>query len=235
VSSFRVRHRLALAAGVVVTALLALGSTLGGDGDPGYLTLSKHLPGWDALRTPGRMMLWTSLLLAIMAAGTLTAAATALRQATRDWPDTRRQAARAVLLIPLALVLLEGVNRVAHPEVPRPPAAWQQITEPVLVLPSDAGAFELNVMLWTTEGGFPRVANGLAGFVPASQEQTRAVTTFFPDPASIAYLRELGVRTVLVMPDRLIGTPWEGVDQRPVDGLGVTREEVDGVLVYRLG
>jgi hypothetical protein len=37
------------------------------------------------------------------------------------------------------------------------------------------------------------------------------------------------------MPDRLIGTQWEGVDQRPVDGLGVTREEVDGVLVYRLG
>lgn len=234
VSSFRVRHRVALAAGVVVTALLALGSTLGGDGDPGYLTLSKHLPGWDALRTPGRMMLWTSLLLAIMAAGTLTAAASALRRATRDWPDTRRQAVRAVLLIPLALVLLEGVNRVAHPEVPRPPAAWQQITEPVLVLPSDAGAFELNVMLWTTEGGFPRVANGLAGFVPASQEQTRAMTAFFPDPASVAYLRELGVRTVLVMPDRLFGTPWEGVDQRPVDGLGVTREEVEGVLVYRL-
>ncbi|WP_326553453.1 hypothetical protein [Micromonospora sp. NBC_01813] len=234
VSSFRVRHRVALAAGVLGTGLLALGSNLGADGDPGYLTLSKHLPGWDALRTPGRMMLWTSLLLAVLAAGTITAAATAIRRVTDGWSSTRQRAVQAVLLVPLALVLVEGVNRTAHPVVPTPPAAWEQITEPVLVLPSDAGAFELNVMLWTTEGGFPQVANGLAGFVPVSQEQTRAATAFFPDPASVAYLRDLGVRTVLVMPDRLIGTPWEGVAERPVDGLGVTREEVDGVLVYRL-
>ncbi|MFY1650355.1 hypothetical protein ACN27J_05600 [Solwaraspora sp. WMMB762] len=234
VSSFRIRHRVALAAGVIGTALLALGATLGGDGDPGYLTLSKHLPGWDALRTPGRMMIWTSLLLAVLAAGALTAAATALRRAAAGWPQWSRQAVGAVLAIPLALVVVEGMNRTAHPQVPTPPAAWDQVTGPVLVLPSDAGAFELNVMLWTTEGDFPQVANGLAGFVPASQEQTRAVTAFFPDPASVEYLRDLGVRTVLVMPDRLIGTPWDGVAQRPVDGLGITREEIDGVLVYRL-
>ena len=80
VSVYPARHRVALALGVLGTVLLGLGVTLGGDGDPGYLTLSKHLPGWDALRTPGRMMHWTSLLLAVLAAGTVTVFATAVRR-----------------------------------------------------------------------------------------------------------------------------------------------------------
>lgn len=233
VSVFSVRHRVLLILGVVGTALLALGSNLGADGDPGYLTLSKHLPGWDALRTPGRMMLWTSLLLAVLAAGTLSAGAAALRQWTVGGRPWTRLAVAGVMLVPLAFVVTEGVNRTTHPEVPTPPAAMARVAEPLLVLPSDAGAFELNVMLWSTNG-FPRVANGLAGFVPATQETTRAVTTTFPDAASVAYLRDLGIRSVLVLPDRLPGTQWDGIPTRPVDGLGITREEADGVLIYHL-
>jgi hypothetical protein len=40
---------------------------------------------------------------------------------------------------------------------------------------------------------------------------------------------------VVVLPEWLGGTPWEGVPNRPVDGLGITREEIDGHLLYRLG
>lgn len=234
VSAFRVRHRLMLALGVLGTALLALGATLGGDGDPGYLTLSKHLPGWDALRTPGRLMHWTSLLLAVLAAGTLTSISTAVRGWSTGWPRWRRMLVYAVLLAPLALVVAEGVNRTAHPEVPRPPQALRDTPDPLLVLPSDGGVFELHVMLWST-GGFPRVANGLGGFSPDSQQATRAATASFPDPASVAYLREVGIRSVLVLPDRLAGTLWDGLTTRPTDGLGITVREVDGVLVYHLG
>ncbi|MEU6076907.1 hypothetical protein [Micromonospora sp. NPDC047074] len=232
VSVYPARHRVALGLGVLGTVLLGLGATLGGDGDPGYLTLSKHLPGWDALRTPGRMMHWTSLVLAVLAAG----AVTVLAEAVRRWSvrGALRFLAPVLLLVPLALVAVEGVNRTAHPVVPPPPAAMRTVAavEPTLVLPA-GGIVDLIFMLWTTDG-FPRVTNGLAGFEPATQAQTRAATATFPDAGSVAYLRSIGVRSVVALPGWAAGTPWEGIAARPIDGLGITREEIDGVLVYRL-
>ncbi|MET0423710.1 MAG: hypothetical protein ABW046_07540 [Actinoplanes sp.] len=215
-SVFRVHYRVLLGLGVLAGGALGLGSNLGADGDPGYLTLSRLLPGWDALRTPGRLMIWTSLCLAVLAAGLLSTLA-------GRW--------RVVLALPLALVLAEGVNRTPHPEVPVAPAAVRAATEPLLVLPSD-GLLELNIMLWSTDG-FPRVANGLAGFVPADQERIRRGTETFPDPASVALLREAGIRSVVVLPDQLGGTPWAGIPDRPVDE-SITREVVGDALVYRI-
>ncbi|MDQ7908999.1 hypothetical protein RB614_31195 [Phytohabitans sp. ZYX-F-186] len=269
-SVFRLRHRVLLALGVVVTALLSLGSTLGRDGDPGYLTLSKVLPGWDALRTPGRLMVWISLLLAILAAGAVSAiVAAVLRPASRpeasekpaasDESDEARQsdkadggdeaeeesgkpagglrsvrqlAVRAALLLPLALVLVEGINRTPHPEVPPYPSAMRGAPEPILVLPSE-GVLEMPVMLWSTNG-FPRIPNGIVTWVPTTQEQIRSVSTAFPDASSVAYLRQMGFRSVLVVRSWVPGTPWEAVPDRPVDGLGIVREEIDGNILYRL-
>lgn len=228
-SSFSVRHRIMLALGVVGTGILTLGTNFGAHGEPGYVTLSKLLPGWDALRTPGRLMIWISLLLAILAAGLITAAAEWVAARPAGW---QRQVLRAAVAVPLVLVFAEGLNHTPHLEVPMPPAAMHAAKEPLLVLPSD-GLFELQVMLWSTDG-FPRVANGLAGFTPTSQEQTRAVTASFPDPASVQYLRGLGIRSVVVFPNQLADTAWSGVVARPVDGLGISREEIDGVLVYHL-
>ncbi|WP_341720795.1 hypothetical protein QQG74_14435 [Micromonospora sp. FIMYZ51] len=226
-SVFRVRHRVLLGLGVLVTGALGLGSNLVGQGDPGYLTLSRLLPGWDALRTPGRLMVWTSLLLAILAAGAVTEFGRQLPKLA--WP---RVVGRIVLLAPLLLVLLEGVNRTPHPTVPPAPAAIQAAAEPMLVLPSDSIS-ELHVMLWSTDG-FPRIANGLAAFVPASQEQIRTMSMTFPDQGSVAFLRQSGIRSVVVLPNQLAGTPWDGVATRPLDGLGITREEIAGVFVYHL-
>ncbi|MFG2050572.1 hypothetical protein ACGFIW_24435 [Micromonospora sp. NPDC048935] len=230
VSVYAGRHRIALGLGVLGTVLLGLGSTLGGDGDPGYLTLSTLLPGWDALRTPGRMMHWTSLLLALLAAGAVTALAESSSQTSaRRWT---RLVMPLVLLVPLALVTLEGVNRTPHPTVAPPPAAMGAAQDPILVLPA-GGVGDLTYMLWTTDG-FPRVTNGLAGFEPVSQAQTRAAVASFPDQGSVAYLRGIGVRSVVALPDRTAGTPWEGIAARPIDGLGITREDLDGTLLYRL-
>ncbi|MFI5836601.1 hypothetical protein ACIA5A_23270 [Micromonospora sp. NPDC051300] len=230
VSAYPLRRRLALGLGVLGTVLLGLGATFGGDGDPGYLTLSRLLPGWDALRTPGRMMHWTSLLLALLAAGLVTALAESSGRATNR--RRTRILATLVLLVPLALVTVEGVNRTPHPTVPPPPAALRSAPDPILVLPA-GGVGDLTYMLWTTDG-FPRVTNGLGGFEPASQAQTRVAVASFPDPGSVAYLRGIGVRSVVAVPSRAAGTPWEGIEARPVDGLGITREDRDGVLVYRL-
>ncbi len=117
-STFRVRHRVLLALGVLVSGALGLGSNLVGQGDPGYLTLSRLLPGWDALRTPGRLMVWTSLLLAVLAAGAVSEFG---RNRPRlGWP---RWVSAVVLLLPLVLVTVEGVNRTPHPTVPTAPPA----------------------------------------------------------------------------------------------------------------
>jgi len=237
-SVFRVRHRTLLALGTLAAVLLTLGATLPGHGDPGYLTLSKHLPGWVALRTPGRMTVWTTLLLAILAAGAVSAFVATVRTIA-PWPKAGNLARgkfvvlRLALLIPLALVLVEGVNRTPHPEVLRYPAAMSAAPEPTLVLPS-VGSLEMSIMLWSTNG-FPRIPNGLVTFVPTGQERIRSGSMTFPDQASIAALRAEGIRSVVVLPDWLGGTPWEGVPDRPIDGLGITREQIDGAILYRLG
>ena len=111
-------------------------------------------------------------------------------------------------------------------------AAMRTAPEPMLVLPA-GGIGDLNYMLWSTDG-FPRITNGLGGFEPVTQAQTRVAVATFPDAGSVAYLRGIGVRSVVAVPSRAAGTPWEGIENRPVDGLGITREDLDGTLVYRL-
>lgn len=227
-SVWSLRHRLLLLAGVAVSVALAMGTRFGGDGNPGYMTLYDLLPGWDALRTSGRLVLWTTLFLCILAAGAVTAVTTALA------PRAERGRLAAVLAagVPLALVLVEGLNVTPHVVVEPEPAAMHGVADPAMVLPSD-GIFELTIMLWSTDG-FPRIVNGLASFTPASQQEARVATASFPDTGSVAYLRLHGIRTVVVLPDRLTGTPWQGAADRPVDGLGITREDVAGTVVYHL-
>ncbi|WP_433343912.1 hypothetical protein [Micromonospora sp. CA-111912] len=230
VSAWRLRHRLALAAGVLVSAALAAGTTLFGDGDPGYVTLVEHVPGWDGVRTPGRLVLWTTLLLGVLAAGALT-----VREPDPEpgSPGVRwRRWGQAALVLPMLLVLAEGVNRTPHVPAPVQPAALHGLRGPALVLPSD-GIREFHVMLWSTDG-FPKVVNGLASFTPAGQQQIRAASGSFPDAASVAYLRGLGVRTVVLLPAYAAGTPWADAAARPVDGLGIRRETVGDGLVYHL-
>ncbi|WDZ84636.1 hypothetical protein [Micromonospora cathayae] len=306
-SAWRLRHRLLLLAGVLVTGALAMGTRFLGDGDPGYVTLVEHAPGWDGIRTPGRLVLWTTLLLGLLAAGALTRttgdqpatgpgtppsgadpaqpsgadpAPSSVAEPTPpsgagptpsddqpatgdgpasqgdgtatgdgapltgDGPSTQGDGAategrgfarwgRALLVLPLLLVLLEGVNRTPHVPVPEQPAALRGVSGPLLVLPSD-GIRELHVMLWSTDG-FPQVVNGLASFVPASQAEIRAASLSFPDAGSVAYLRQRGIRTVVVLPGYAVGTPWQDVAARPIDGLGIRREPVGDGFVYHLG
>ncbi|WP_438870653.1 hypothetical protein [Paractinoplanes bogorensis] len=236
-SVFRVRHRVWLTIGVAVAVLLTLGANLPWHGDPGYLTLSKHLPGWAALRTPGRITLWTSLLLAVLAAGAVTALVVRAREATPWQPGVLARskfvAVRLVLLIPLVLVTVEGVNRTPHPELLKYPAAMRDAPEPILVLPS-SGSLEMSIMLWTVNG-FPRIPNGIVTFDATGQTRIREASKTFPDPASVAALRAEGIKSVVVLPDWLKDTPWEPVTARPAGGLGITYErQVDGTILYRL-
>lgn len=73
VSVWTVRRRLVLAGCIAVCAVLALGVTAPGGGRFTYLPLFRVLPGWDALRTPGRLVIWVTLGLCLLAAGAVTA------------------------------------------------------------------------------------------------------------------------------------------------------------------
>ncbi|WP_225853553.1 hypothetical protein [Micromonospora sp. AMSO31t] len=231
-SVWRVRHRLFLLAGVLLTMALGMGTRFFG-GRFTYVPLFEHLPGWNGLRTPGRMMLWTTLLLGLLAAGAVTAFCARVRELAAErvppWPGPWL---RLATLVPLLLVVVEGLNVTPHPVVPQQPAVMRTVDGPMLVLPSSQN-LDQPVMLWSTDR-FQRMVNGGSGFTPNSQAQVREVTVSFPDFGSVDYLRRLGVKNVVVLRDRLGGTPWEGMLDRPVDGLGVTREEVGDAVVYRL-
>ncbi|MFB9234609.1 hypothetical protein ACFFWC_03510 [Plantactinospora siamensis] len=230
-SIWTVRQRLFLAAGTVLALLLAMGTKFHG-GRYTYVPLFEHLPGWDGLRTPGRLMLWTTLLLGLLAAGAVTALCVRVRElAAHRVPPWPGPWLRLVTLVPLALVLIEGLNVTPHPVVPEQPDALRTLDGPLLVLPSDQST-DQNVMLWTTSR-FQPVVNGGSGFTPQAQQATRDVTKSFPDPNSVEYLRGIGVHTVVLLRDRVAGTPWQTTIDLPVDSLGIQRQDVGNVVVYR--
>ncbi|HYN93303.1 MAG TPA: hypothetical protein VES42_05600 [Pilimelia sp.] len=232
-SIWTVRQRLLLLLGAALTIVLAMGTRFFG-GTYTYLLLYENLPGWDGIRTPGRLVIWTTLFLGILAAGAVGALVERARE-TRPEPAVPYRLGfwpRLATLVPLVLVLAEGLNVTPHPVVPTEPAAMRTAAGPMLVLPSSA-LIDNNVMLWSTDG-FPAIVNGNSGFTPQRLNDVRQVSASFPDQQSIEYLRELGVKTVLILRDAVIGTPWEGAAERPVDGLGVTRTENAGTVVFQL-
>ncbi len=215
------RRRLALGAGTAVTVVLALGTRAGPLG-AGYRALFDHAPGWQGIRTPGRLTTLVTLGLVLLAA-------TGAERLLRAIPRTAVTVVGAVLV---TAVLAEGLNTVPVVRPPAAPQAWHGVRGPVLALPSDDG-HDYAAMLWSTEG-LPRIVNGTTGFTPAELAAVRLRTQAFPDPESVALLRSLGVRTVLLDRSRAPGTPWAGADRRPTAGLGIRRTEQGVTVVYDL-
>jgi hypothetical protein len=212
--------------------VLVLGTNGPDDGKLGYLLLF-HLPGFSGVRTPGRLIVWTTLLLALLAAGGVgglveRATAVGQRLGLRDAAVWTQLA----LLVPAVLVLVEGLGTTPHAPVPPAPAAVSQAAGPYLVLPSNYYIDGL-VMLWSTDR-FAPVVNGNSGVLPIELAQTRDATARFPDAKSVAYLRQLGVRTVVVYPSLMPpGSP--DAASSPIDGLGIERAFSGEAVVFTLG
>jgi hypothetical protein len=227
------RQRLALLLGVGVAGVLTLGSTVV-DGRWTYLPLFGHLPQSFGVRVPGRLMLWVTLLLAVLAAG---AVAEFVRRAEYlsaqrlpPWPGPWL---RLAMLLPLLFVLAESWNATPHPVVPAQPTAMRTVTNPLLVLPTAATSDQL-VQLWSTTR-FQPIANGGGAFATTRQAELRRRVAAFPDAASIQYLRGLGVTTVVLLRAHVAGTPWERAGDVPVDALGIGREDLTpDTVLFRL-
>jgi hypothetical protein len=232
-SVWRFSRRILLILLLAASIVLTMGTNFFG-GRWTYLPLFGHLPASVGQRIPGRMMLWVTLLLGLLAAG---AVAEFVRRAeywsAQRIPPWPAWWLRLATLVPLILVVAEGWSTTAHPVVPAQPASMRTITSPMLVLPTGA-VTDGTVMLWSTTR-YQKIANGSGGFAAARQDQMRTEVASFPDAASIQYLRSIHVTTVLLIRSAVAGTPWERAGDTPVDSLGITREDAADAVIFHLG
>jgi len=216
--------RVALAGTAVTSAVFALGLRVAG-GRVTYRLLYDLAPGWAGVRTPGRIFTLTTLALAVLAAF---GAHAVLRRA--EARPALAPLSRTLGVGLIGVVLLEGAGTIPLPEVPAAPPGLAVAEAPRLHLPSDESN-DLAYVFWSVDG-LPQIVNGLSGFTPDFLAQLRTDVAGFPDAASVARLRELGIESVVVHPERAAGTPWAAAAAKPVDGLGVTRIERGGVVVF---
>ncbi len=226
VGPYRMAAKIGLGTVAIVFGVLSLGFGLA-DGNLGFELLYDHLPGWDVSRTPGRLAIFTMLALGVLGA------------AGAHWLGNKvvrtrgKEAARVLVGAAFAaLVLVEGLGEIPQPEVPASPPGQEELADPQLHLPTD-GSTDATYMYWSIEG-FPRIVNGSLAFIPHTLNQVRERVSGFPDPRSVSFLRDLGVETVIVHPERLAGTPWQTVLERPMDHLPLTRETRSNMVVYRI-
>jgi hypothetical protein len=224
------RLRLGLAAAVLLVAWLALGFHAGSFPWP-YELVYQHLPGWQSSRTPSRLNTLTSLGLALLAAGGATALAARVRR-------PRARAALGAVLVAVVLAegagfsLAGGVHGPTHPTVPPEPAGQRGLAAPQLHLPMSREG-NRRYALWST-AGFPKIVNGRASFQPALTTAIANDVAGFPDRRSVARLRALGVRTVVLHPSLAAGTSWARAASKPLSGLGLRRERRGDVVVFHV-
>ena len=218
------RLRVLLGVAVVVCAALSLGFGFHG-GQGGYRLLYDYAPGWQGLRTPGRLVTFTTLALALLAAP----------GADRVAGAVRRVGSSAMVVVGVglaALVLLEGFGTIGRTSTPHTPVLPSHPL-PELLLPADVDVANATAMFWSTDG-FPDVVNGWSGFHPTQFTTLVASIHQFPDPDSIRALKAYGVRTVILDHRLAAGTSWAAADSRSISGLGVSRRDVGPLTVYVL-
>jgi hypothetical protein len=225
------RLRLGLALGVVACAVLSMG--LRDVSGPGrYLTPYRFLhdfaPGWDGVRTPGRINTLTSLGLALLAAAGVCLVVGWLRRRV----GARSYVPVAVATVFVAAILAEGFGPMPLERAPASPRALRQSTPPLLHLPIDFDAGS-RYAYWSV-GDFAPLVNGTGAFEPTQLEELRRSIEGFPDETSVERIREFGVRTVILHPRLARGTPWQDAGRRSVDGLPLIRTLNGSTVVYRL-
>ena len=227
-SVWLVRWRVTLAAGIAVVTALTLGTHLPGNGEAGFVFLWRHAPGWSADRTPGRLIMFVTLGLALLAAGAVTRLA---GQFALDGPQYRARALRlaAVAVLPL-LVLAEGYYRVPVGTVPPVPAALQRAPGPLVVLPTSY-EFDHTAMAWSAMTGFPEIGNGSGSITPDPVSYMRKELSHFPNSTSVAYLRSHGYRSVVVLKG-LPPTPQVDPNRIPARSLGLRRINMGDSVLY---
>lgn len=190
-----------------VSGVLALGPffTVGGHRIPLPFALVHYaVPGAALIRAPARFAVLLSLAVAVIA-GIALARALAAR---RGWG---KSVAAAFVIAAAGAELYGAPVRLIDPYPEGIPAIYETLREtpgPVVVaelpMPPDEPserAEHVRYQLYALVHG-KRLVNGVASSVPPITRRLRKVMPSFPDDASVAMLREVGVNRVLVHTDR---------------------------------
>jgi hypothetical protein len=231
-SSLDRRIRVGLGLGVVGCYVLAVGFQQAGGLLWPYRIAYEVLPGWDGMRTPGRLVTFASLGLALLAG----AGATALLARAGDRLSTA--AATGIAAVIVLAIVVEGrglpfdpTHARAEPDVPSRPGDVSAVPAPQLYLPAETADQNRRYVLWSTDG-FPDLVNGRSSVEPAWTARLVRSMDRFPDRASVERLRRVGVRSVILDLDLDAGTPQEDASRRPIAGLGIDRERRGHAIVY---
>jgi hypothetical protein len=236
-ASFDRRFRIGLGVAVVAISVLALGFREGGAGFlwP-YRWLYEALPGWEAIRTPGRLVTFSSLALALLAAAGAEAALRGLRG--RGLKAGAVTGAAAILVVAIVIegrgLPFDPLDDQEQPAVPDPSVSTAAVPAPQLHLPAERAEDNRRYLLWSTDG-FPEIVNGRASTNPDQIEDLIEEMAGFPDGPTVERLREFGVEAVVLHTDRTPGTPQAVAASASIQGLPLSRRELPGgLIVYEL-
>jgi hypothetical protein len=229
------RLRIGLGVGAVVVMALQLGFREEGGLLWPYRVVYELLPGWDAIRTPGRLATFSSLALALLAAAGAEAVTRAVGRRIR--PAWATSAVAAVLALGIATegrsLPFDPFDDQAMPEVPDLGTSTADVPAPQLHLPATTAEHNRAYQLGSTDG-FPDLVNGRASTNPSTVLDLIDDMATFPDPASVRRLQDWGVRTVIIHLDQTEGTPQEGASGRPITALPLRRYELPGLVLYEV-
>ena len=201
-----------------------------------YRVLYDVLPGWDAIRTPGRLATFSSLALALLAAAGGEAAIRSIRR--RRLPSWSGAAVAALLALAIVTegrsLPFDPFDNQAMPDVPPAQASTDEIPTPQLHLPA-LTAKENRAFQLASTNGFPDMVNGRASTNPAVVLDLVKHMTNFPDAATVHELQEYGVRTVILHLGLTDGTPQAGAARKSIEGLPLTACRLPDLIVYELG
>jgi hypothetical protein len=235
-SSLSKRWRIGLGIGTVAILVLELGFQEGQGLLWPYRVLYDVLPGWDAIRTPGRLATFSSLLLAMLAAAGAEAAIRAAGR--RRWPAWTATAIVAVLSLAIVTegrsLPFDPFDNQAMPDVPPAQADTEDVPTPQLHLPALTAKENRAFQLASTDG-FPDMVNGRASTNPAVVLDLVKHMATFPDAATVHELQDYGVRTVILHLGLTEGTPQAGAARKSIEGLPLSACKLPGLIVYEVG
>jgi hypothetical protein len=234
--SLRRGVRIGLGVAAALIMVLALGFRLEGGLLWPYRILYDVLPGWNAIRTPGRLVTFSSLVLALLAAA---GAEAVIRSVRRSRMPTWAPAAVAGLLV--LVIVTEGrslpfdpFDDLAQPPVPPIGTSTADVPAPQLHLPALTAKENRAYQLDSTDG-FPDIVNGRASTNPHTVQDLIVAMNTFPDPASVAALQAYGVRSVILHLGLTEGTPQAGAARKSIAGLPLRRYRLPGLAIYEVG
>lgn len=227
--------RTGVGAGVLGVSVLAMGFQESGGLLWPYRVAYELLPGWDGMRTPGRLFTYATLGLAILAGAGAARALGALRRRG----SSPALAAGVTALVALVIATegrtlpFDPTDSNAQPRVPPAPGDVSEVPAPQLHLPASLATDNRRYLFWSTDG-FPAIVNGRSSVQPEYTQRLIDAMDGFPDRASVGLLRERGVRSVILHLARVRGTAQEDAAERPIAGLGLTRRRRDSLVIYEL-